>query len=238
MKLIALVSFAHLMMGRDSLVASTNQLFSSVENIFFDLDDTLFPFTKYSEEARRVALDNMIRHGLPINTADHDRILAILEESASEYTWRERDLFFYFLNRCELELDTPLSQVKKALLAAAGFLQYDEEMNSKLHSDPYAVKALKDLKNRGYQLGLITNGNGMYQAYKIVRLRLIPDLIPSDRIFISDEIGARKPNITIFKLVCSILHIAPETCCYVGDSFERDIIPYRLLLRCWGYPRG
>jgi len=166
----------------------------------------------------------MILHGLKIEVQDRPKMQAILEHSAKYYTHRERDLFPFFLNRCEVELNIKMSSTKKAILSAAGFLRYDDIMNTRLRKKSYVKDALAKLKERHYKLGLITNGQGIYQAYKIVRLELL-DSIDIDKIFISDEIGARKPNKDIFQIVCHLLRISPETCCYVADDLIRDLGP-------------
>jgi len=194
-----------------------------IRNIFFDLDNTLFRTREHAEEARRTALQAMVEHGLRIPAKQFHRACSILEESVEEYTYYERFLFGYFLTRCEHEFKLKLSNIRKAILAAAGFLQYDSIMDAKM-SLPYCRTVLQDLSSMGYRLGLITNGEGIYQAYKIIRLNL-DHIISPDLIFISNEIGVRKPNPRIFNLVCEELNILPKNCCYVGDSYQNDIVP-------------
>ncbi|MEI6129668.1 MAG: haloacid dehalogenase, partial [Planctomycetota bacterium] len=54
-----------------------------LDAIFFDIDDTLFSTTLFAEQARRSAIDAMLRAGL---RADHDSALRELDEVLAEFS--------------------------------------------------------------------------------------------------------------------------------------------------------
>lgn len=72
--------------------------------------------------------------------------------------------------------------------------------------------------------GIITNGAGDAhpdsQRTKAASLGLLDRV---ERIWISDEMGVRKPNPQAFQPACRALGLAPDTCLFVGDSLTNDI---------------
>ncbi|MCX8167392.1 MAG: hypothetical protein N3E37_06110, partial [Candidatus Micrarchaeota archaeon] len=58
----------------------------TIEAIFFDLDDTLFPTYLFAEFARRNAIRAMIQHGLKANLEEaYQKLLEIIKETGSNY---------------------------------------------------------------------------------------------------------------------------------------------------------
>lgn len=83
---------------------------------------------------------------------------------------------------------------------------------------------LKRLKRR-YRLGLVSNfyGNAAIlceEAGLGESLEVILD---------SNQIGVRKPDVEIFRTALFQLGLPPEEVIFVGDSYERDMIPSREL---------
>ena len=80
---------------------------------------------------------------------------------------------------------------------------------------------LQQLRRRGYQLGIITNGSSESQRAKLNGANLISHF---DVILISEEEKVKKPDPEIFLLAAAKLNVNPQECIFVGDNPEVDII--------------
>ena len=88
-----------------------------------------------------------------------------------------------------------------------------------------------------FQLGVVSNGFPDVQYRKLEALRI-------RRLFgcvvLSEEVGLHKPDPRIFRHAASMLGVAPETCMYVGDLFEMDVVGSKDagMRACWFNPGG
>lgn len=82
------------------------------------------------------------------------------------------------------------------------------------HPRPGAEETLRELKERGYPIGLISmcapDTPAMWRAGA-----LAPWV---DAEVFSCEVGLRKPDPQIYRLACERLNVAPEACLYCGDG--------------------
>lgn len=85
---------------------------------------------------------------------------------------------------------------------------------------PGTEALLQDLRQRGYRLGLITNGPGFRQRKKLELLGLSRSF---DEIIISGEFGAQKPDPSIFLEMAKRMDLDPSDIAFVGDSLDTDI---------------
>ena len=85
---------------------------------------------------------------------------------------------------------------------------------------PGAVSVLRELKCRGYRLGVITNGIAAMQNLKLDVSGLRPLL---DEVLVSGEEGVHKPDPELFYRAAGRLCVAPDRCIYVGDYPPNDI---------------
>lgn len=83
------------------------------------------------------------------------------------------------------------------------------------------IDTLKVLKEKGFKLGIITNGYPGPQRGKIEVTGIAPYF---DSIIISKEFGVNKPDPAIFQGASASLGLKPEECVYVGDIFSNDIM--------------
>lgn len=79
------------------------------------------------------------------------------------------------------------------------------------------------LTRRGVPLGILTNGPTDHQQKKIAGLGL-SRWIPAENIFISEAIGADKPDPKAFVLITTHFHCAPNDLWMVGDNYAADIV--------------
>ena len=105
--------------------------------------------------------------------------------------------------------------------------QYDEyrkfvmgEFMNTAVSLPFTAPMLKSLKQSGFKLGLITNGNAKLQNRKIDLLK-IRDYF--DYIYIGGEHEFAKPHTEPFIITAEALSAAPCEMAYVGDNPQNDI---------------
>ncbi|MGQ9514282.1 MAG: HAD family hydrolase [Thermoproteota archaeon] len=87
---------------------------------------------------------------------------------------------------------------------------------------PKASYVLKKLRSMGYQTGIITNADWNVVIPNLRRAGLL-DLI--DYKVVSSKIGAYKPQLRLFKEAIAVSKLRPEEIIYIGDSFEKDMMP-------------
>ncbi|NJE47656.1 TIGR02253 family HAD-type hydrolase [Thermococcus sp. GR7] len=177
--------------------------------VFFDLDDTLVDTSKLAEMARKNAIENMVRHGLPVDfeTAYHE-LLELINEYGSNFGRH----FDYLLRR----LDLP----NNPKWIAAGVIAYHNTKFAYLKSVKGARKVLLELKKDGFGLGVITDGDPIKQWEKILRLELDEYF---DEVFISNYLGVKKPHRKIFEKALRKFNVEPHEALMVGDRLYSDI---------------
>ncbi len=84
-----------------------------------------------------------------------------------------------------------------------------------------ALDVLSAFRERGYKLGIITNGSTETQSGKLSATGLQKIV---DEAFISEQVGLRKPDPLIFQLAAEKLAVPTERCTFVGDHPVRDVM--------------
>ncbi len=85
---------------------------------------------------------------------------------------------------------------------------------------PEMEETLKKLKQKGFKLGVVTNGQGSGQNQKIDTLGIRPYL---DAISISGQVGVKKPDPGIFHHALDQLQMSGKGVWFVGDNPVMDI---------------
>lgn len=85
---------------------------------------------------------------------------------------------------------------------------------------PEVPALLQALKQRGFRLGIVTNGVADLQREKLNGCGLLPLF---DASVASGEIDCGKPDPGIFRHICRELGVAEADCVMVGDNPERDV---------------
>lgn len=85
---------------------------------------------------------------------------------------------------------------------------------------PDSPKVLKELKNKGYLVGVITNGPSYLQNHKldVSNLRQYLDIA-----VVAGDVGYGKPDVRIFNYTAEELGVETSECLYVGDHPVNDI---------------
>jgi putative hydrolase of the HAD superfamily len=184
----------------------------TLEAVFFDLDDTLFDASGLAEKARRASIEAMIEKGLTGITAQQG--VEILNEIVAEFGSNSDQHFDMMLKR--------LDQYSSKLVAVS-VITYHRIKVQEIRLFPDVFGFLQNIRNESaVQLGIISDGLPIKQWEKILRLG-IDTFIPN--VFISEEVGIKKPNPKLFSLAVEKVGVNPENSIYIGDRFDNDIVP-------------
>lgn len=190
-----------------------------IKAIFFDLDDTLhdhlFPFLNAFKTTFPIYDEQVHMESLYKKFRDYSDLLWI------EYSKNELTLEEHRVNRIVLALES--FNIRITNEAASEFQkQYDLMLNN-LQLFPEVPELLVTIINKGYKIGIITNGPTEHQFNKIKSLGLTK-YITREWIFISDEVGIAKPNPEVFSHVAKKVKLLPDELLYVGDSWPNDVV--------------
>jgi len=181
-----------------------------IKATIFDLDDTLFDSTDLSTHARRAAVRAMLGLGLPIT---FDEAYQVLTEVIKEYGSNYNNHFDQMLKR--------LGHYSK-IYVTAGIIAYHDVKFASIRPFFDVVPTFIELKKLEVKICVLTDGDALKQYEKILRLR-IQDFL--DDIVITEEVGMRKPNPKLFELALNRLNVKTTETIYIGDNYERDIVP-------------
>ena len=181
-----------------------------VEAILFDMDDTLylerdFVFSGYRAVAEKVWQDHRVD---------------ILEDLQYRFSIGQRgDLFTPALAAGGICAGEPY--VKKLVEV---YRQHQPDIRPCLDT-----AVLKELKAKGFKLGLISDGIGSVQRNKLSALGLEPLF---DQVVFSDELGGReawKPSTRPYLTCLNHLDVPASLACYVADNPGKDFMAPRQL---------
>lgn len=184
----------------------------------FDLDGTLFDHRGSATDAVCTFLSD-----LGVNaTADVTDLWLAAEDAAFEQ-WRAGRISFQEQRRRRLR--TVLAELSIDFIDTPSdldrlFEQYLIEYRRAWRTFPDAADVLASLRARGYQLGLLTNGNEEQQLDKLFALGLEDSF---DAVCISEAIGFQKPDPRAFRALARSLDVEPHRCLFVGDSPDKDV---------------
>jgi putative hydrolase of the HAD superfamily len=85
---------------------------------------------------------------------------------------------------------------------------------------PHLHEMLRDLKARGYALGIVTNGRSPFQERNIDALGILPYF---GAVLVSEAEGVRKPEPEIFLRAAARLGVQAGEVVFVGDNPQADI---------------
>lgn len=181
-----------------------------IKAVFFDIDDTLYDTSGFAKLARKAALNAMIDAGLPLSSDDAYILLReIIKEYGSNY-----DKHFNILTKRVFGEEKPL-------LIALGMITYHNVKFALLRLFPQTKRTLIYLKQRGYVLGVISNGITIKQWEKLIRLDLHPFF---DYVITSEEAEVEKPDKRIFELALEKMGCEAEESIMIGNKFNEDIM--------------
>ncbi len=182
--------------------------------ILFDADGTLLDFERAEYEALS---DILAEFGIP-DTAENHAIYS----AANDEQWKllEKGL----VSRAELRINRFDKFLSKIGVCASSYAMADSYMHAlakKSHLLDGAFEVCRDLCH-DCDLYIITNGFRFIQEGRFYPSPIAPFF---KEVFISENIGAEKPDAAFFDHVkANIPQFCPETTLVVGDSLSSDIL--------------
>ena len=85
---------------------------------------------------------------------------------------------------------------------------------------PHVTDALVRLREKGYQLWLLSNAQRVFTAFELNALGLAPYF---DGIYISSDYGCRKPDIRFFSALLEERKLDIRKCLMIGNDLDTDI---------------
>ncbi|MHA1870885.1 MAG: TIGR02253 family HAD-type hydrolase [Promethearchaeota archaeon] len=189
--------------------------------IALDLDDTLYNSSALALKSRLGGLKKMQELGLKF--VNFDKAAQILKEVVKEFGSNYSKHFDIFLQRIKGRPEIiENSDFSIAKYVAAGIIGYHYIKVRYLKPYKDVQKALEKFKNNGYKIIIISDGIAVKQYEKLIRMKIVNYF---DNVFISDEVGIKKPNPELLKYCLAKMNIAPNETIYIGDRLDYDIKP-------------
>ena len=98
--------------------------------------------------------------------------------------------------------------------------RYSDVRTENMFVLPGARETLEQLRVRGIELCMVTNGESETQWQKIRRFDLARHF---DHVLVEGDMGFGKPDDRVYALALSLLAVPPEQICMVGDNLEWDV---------------
>jgi putative hydrolase of the HAD superfamily len=189
--------------------------------ILFDLDDTLVAFDAVTNQSwKEVCLEyTTSKPGL-----SPEALFAAIRK-VSDWYWSDPERHRIGRNN----MPPARRRVVREAFLTMGLPEDDADAMAERYSMvrlenmyvlPGAHSTLDLLRSRGYRLGLLTNGDGETQKYKIERFDLAKYF---ETILIEGELGFGKPDPRMYRLALSALGLKPEQTFMVGDNLSWDV---------------
>ncbi|WP_144921554.1 HAD family hydrolase [Halorubrum salsamenti] len=190
----------------------------SYEAVFFDLDNTLYPYAPCNEAGKRAALETFRERGYEMHRETFDELYATARREAKRET-REtaasHDRHIYFKRALRLHAGEHDAADALALGDA-----YWEGYASEMELCDGVERVFDALTEAGTEIAVVTNLTTRVQLRKLSRLS-IDDRI--DRLVTSEEVGREKPSAIPFTTALAAFDRRPSEALMVGDNVGADV---------------
>ena len=188
-------------------------------HLFFDLDNTIWDFNANSYDALQVALDRLELLD-PIGSYDdffkiYSDVNEKLWEQYRQGTMTKKNLS---IQRFEESFEIHGTPLPKGGATVNETYLMEMPLQTRLVD---GARELLDHLHGKYEMSVITNGFKEVQYDKIQKSGLSKYF---KKIFISEEIGAQKPNKLIFEQAVKSMNARKKKSLMIGDSWDADII--------------
>ncbi|MBS7255383.1 YjjG family noncanonical pyrimidine nucleotidase [Flavobacterium branchiicola] len=189
---------------------------TTITDVFFDLDHTLWDFDKNSE----MAFDRIFKSKYPnINTLDFIEKYAPINQAC----WKlyQNDQISHVelrYNRLKFSFDALEYQISDENINEIAN-DYIEFLTDNNHLFDGAIEVLEYLKPK-YRLHIITNGFASVQDKKINNASLGGYF---NTITNSELAGVKKPNSIIFDYAVNLAQASKSNCIMIGDCLDADV---------------
>ncbi len=190
-----------------------------IKAIFFDFDETIFD---HKHSAGK---------GLEELGKDYPALLSVPLEELETELWRLMDWNYGRVLKKEI---TPMEARVERIEGLFRYVEaevpkHDLPRLAEIYSATYGEHSsfiegvdelIGELRERGYYLGIITNGMTKTQRARLEQLGLDHYF---DRMIASEEANSEKPNPEIFHYALDFADCRPEEALMIGDAWDKDI---------------
>ena len=188
-----------------------------INNIFFDLDHTLWDFDKNSDLTFfKILKKNDICIDVSKFLNSYHPINKKYWELFRENKVSKADLRYYRLSDTFKKLNYDINDDIINQLAI-DYIEYLPDFN---HLIPDTLTVLDLLKSK-YKMHIITNGFKEVQKRKLQKSDLIQYF---ETVTISEDVGVKKPHKLIFNYALTAANANVENSIMIGDNFNADIL--------------
>ncbi|MGN0464007.1 MAG: bifunctional riboflavin kinase/FAD synthetase [Acutalibacteraceae bacterium] len=179
-----------------------------VRAVFFDFDDTL----QSRKGAYRLYCEAFLDKYFP-DIGEKERLIKLDEmEEHVDGGYKSREEYFpELINLWNWQDHPPMQEL---------YDSFNEDYGKYVVMLPHALDVLKEVKRRGYIMGIISNGVSVLQNTKLDTAG-IRDMF--DVITVSGDFGVYKPDRRIFDEACRQAGVPNKDCLFVGDHPINDI---------------
>ncbi len=190
-------------------------------DIFFDMDDTIWDFKTASAEALKQVF---VQYNLEKFFDSYEEFKEIFERINHQLWQKYRN-----------------NEVSKETVAVSRFLQTIEEKTGEVmpslaqqlsdsylaftvadaYIEPYAYEVIKNLRNKGYRIHIISDGFFEVQIMKI-KMAKIASFI--SHLISAEEVGTLKPDPAIFLYAINKANTTKEKSIFIGNDYENDVL--------------
>jgi putative hydrolase of the HAD superfamily len=132
-----------------------------IKAILFSIDDTLYESSLQYEMSRMNAVKAMVEAGLPV---DVEQAFNVLNNVVNKYGPYYSKHFDRMIEELGLKLDSSI--------IAAGVVAYRETSLAFIKPYPDTIPTLLKLRDHGYKLGVISNGDPVKQWQKLIKINV------------------------------------------------------------------
>jgi len=188
--------------------------------IMFDLDDTLLYFDEYWEVSMKKAFASFPLTR-PIDLA---LLFPVFLEKDEKFhiEWLEGRIGGEEFRRLRFVETLAALGIEAGAEEAESFERWFRSVRAP--HIPYDTELIARLTRmaEAYPLAIVTNGTEEDQFDKLNRMGL-DRLFTKDNVFVSDRLGAAKPQPDAYRIPAARLGVAPEAVLFVGDSWANDV---------------
>ena len=87
-------------------------------------------------------------------------------------------------------------------------------------------RLLKTLRKEGYKIYLLSNAQASFTRWELNKFKLVPFF---DGIFLSSDLGIKKPNMEYYKTLIEKYSIEVDNAVMIGNDYKNDILPAKEL---------
>lgn len=188
------------------------------EAVFFDLDDTLYPYPPCNEAGKAAAFETVRDLGYDLEREAFESLYRAGRRDVKREvpgTAASHERYLYFKRGLERHTGTATPGDAKAI-GDAFWEGYLEAMS--LHAGVDAT--LNTLSDRGIDVAVVTNLTTRIQLAKLERLGLADEI---DLLLTSEETGREKPGPVMFTYPLARLGVRASEAVMVGDNVDTDV---------------